>query len=114
MAQRQEALGNALGTAGLRNAAAATANNEAYKRANPGVQRHVQLKEGGYVLLRNHARKKCEPKWMGPFTVREAYTDFDAYQLVLPNGMLWPSRVHADCLRRVSIDTSDPPTDLWY
>ncbi|RKO95367.1 hypothetical protein CAUPRSCDRAFT_12934 [Caulochytrium protostelioides] len=83
-----------------------------YLKKHPKAAEPRRFSEGDYVLVLNIPRRKLEPKWIGPFTVRSAYHEFDSYQLVLPSGQIWPVQVHGDRMRPIALD--EEPDHLWY
>ncbi|RKO98332.1 hypothetical protein CXG81DRAFT_28826 [Caulochytrium protostelioides] len=115
--QRLETTARELDAVGLHEAAA---RERARKSGKLSEERHARNNKvvtnrfsvGDHVLLRDPTAFKFEPRWYGPFTIRDCYPEFDSYQLTFPSGQLHPTRIHADMLKLAKLE--QPTKELWY
>lgn len=63
-----------------------------------------QIKEGSAVLIRNEARKKLEPTWLGPLIVTAALPN-GLFELQTIKGERYGSRVHRDRLKLAIVNS---------
>lgn len=92
---------NSLKTTRLRGKSRLEAQKEAMiktysKRLQPGKKQNLTV--GSYVLLRNEAKLKFEPNWLGPLKITTCYPN-GLFEIESLKGEKYASRVHRDRLK---------------